>query len=463
MTNLVMDVASYQPDDLAFFQAAASQGVKAVIVKLTEGSNPGSAYVNPKAQNQINNARAAGLLVHGYHFADFNGTADAQAEANWFVQKAKEFGLGTDSVLALDLENSEVNANPATNDAIAFLNQVKASGYPLVDCYVGASWVRNGRVDPTQLGVNLWVAAYNPTAPGVDNVGTWQYTSSFPINGNNVDMSYDFSGYYTNGATTHPTNEAHLDGVNVTKDTITFNGWHAADGSSAKGNVSVILFDTQANKELARVDAPKLARQDVANIYQIDGANESGFSAQFPAAVVSGHKFVVVHRYSDDGNNGAIDYWFNEQDFTKTDGRLDGKSLNANTLHVNGWLASDYSVNRSHTYAILFNKTDDKEVERVAITPSERADVASYRADIIDSLHSGFTADLAVDTTLNGKELQIVWRYADGEDGNGNTSDFWSDRFSLTVAENVKQTEIAAANISLHLEVVDGKITAKIK
>lgn len=59
--DLMADVSSYQPDTKEFFQALKDKGVKAVVVKITEGSNPGSAYVNPKANNQIKNARAAGL------------------------------------------------------------------------------------------------------------------------------------------------------------------------------------------------------------------------------------------------------------------------------------------------------------------------------------------------------------------------------------------------------------------
>jgi DNA-binding MurR/RpiR family transcriptional regulator len=37
MANLVMDVSGYQPDTVSFFQAAKNAGVKAVIVKLTQG------------------------------------------------------------------------------------------------------------------------------------------------------------------------------------------------------------------------------------------------------------------------------------------------------------------------------------------------------------------------------------------------------------------------------------------
>lgn len=201
MANLVMDVSSHQPDSIGFFQAAKNAGVKAVIVKLTQGSADGDAYVNPKAQAQINNARAVGLLVHGYHYARFNGNQDARNEATWFVDHAKQFGLGPESVLALDIED-RVNAKYATSDANAFLQAVKDAGYPNVDIYSMASWFWSGRLNAAELiAKNKWVANYGVSQPGVDNVGTWQWTSSYNIAGNQVDMSYDFSGFYTNGAT----------------------------------------------------------------------------------------------------------------------------------------------------------------------------------------------------------------------------------------------------------------------
>lgn len=54
---LVADVASYQPDSLAYMQALRAYGVQAVIVKISEGSADGDAYVNPHAKNQIRYAR----------------------------------------------------------------------------------------------------------------------------------------------------------------------------------------------------------------------------------------------------------------------------------------------------------------------------------------------------------------------------------------------------------------------
>lgn len=202
MANLVMDVSSYQPDTISFFQAAKNAGVKAVIVKLTQGSADGDAYINPKAQAQINNARSVGLLVHGYHYARFNGNQDARNEAKWFTDHAKKFGLGPESVLALDIED-KANAKYATGDANAFLQEVKDAGYPKVDIYSMASWFWQGRLNAAQLiAKNKWVANYGVSQPGVDNVGTWQWTDNYKIAGTGVDMSYDFSGFYTNADTT---------------------------------------------------------------------------------------------------------------------------------------------------------------------------------------------------------------------------------------------------------------------
>lgn len=201
MANLVMDISSYQPDTISFFQAAKNAGVKAVIVKLTQGSADGDAYVNPKVQAQINNARSVGLLVHGYHYARFNGNQDARNEAKWFTDHAKQFGLGPESVLALDIED-KANAKYATSDANAFLQAVKDAGYPKVDIYSMASWFWSGRLNAAQLiAKNKWVANYGVSQPGVDNVGTWQWTDNYKIAGTGVDMSYDFNGFYTNADT----------------------------------------------------------------------------------------------------------------------------------------------------------------------------------------------------------------------------------------------------------------------
>lgn len=197
MSNLVIDVSSYQPDTEEFFKAAAKKGVKAVVVKITEGSNPGTAYVNQKAKKQIASAKKAGLKVHGYHFADFNGQADAKAEAAWFVKNAKACGLKSDSVMVLDIENSAINANPATADAKVFLSAVKAAGYPNVAIYSMRSWFTSGRLSSTIAPV--WVAEYGVSKPHMTGFKAWQFTNSLMIDGVKTDVSHDY-GLFTSAS-----------------------------------------------------------------------------------------------------------------------------------------------------------------------------------------------------------------------------------------------------------------------
>lgn len=194
---LVADISSYQPDEPAFFKSLKDQGVKAVIVKITQGSEDGDAYVNPKAQTQINNARSAGLLVHGYHYARFNGRQDAINEAKWFCQHASAMGLGKESVWAVDVEDGAMAKN-ATADVNAFLQYLIDQGHLNVDVYSMASWFWEKRLVQSELLTkNDWVANYGKSQPGVPNVDTWQFTNSFPVYGIKIDMSYDFHGYYT--------------------------------------------------------------------------------------------------------------------------------------------------------------------------------------------------------------------------------------------------------------------------
>ncbi len=186
--KLVADVSKWNPDNLVFFKQLKSRGVTAVIVKLTEGST----YRNAKAQKQIKNAWQAGLHVHGYHYARYTTSAKAKEEAIFFCKTAKALGLYATSVLAVDVEDNSLPQNGLTALTNTFLVQTKANGYTKTDYYTMASWIWNKRLIPSTLSAkNQWIARYNAKLPGVDNVGTWQFTDNWQNLG--VDMSYDFN------------------------------------------------------------------------------------------------------------------------------------------------------------------------------------------------------------------------------------------------------------------------------
>ena len=182
-----VDVASYQSTSVNY------TGAKFAIIKLTQGTD----YLNPKAGAQIKSAKANGLLVGGYFYANHsNSVSRARAEAKYAVAKAKVLGIPTGSYLADDWEqgsgNSVNGSTSANTDAIlAAMNVIKEAGYkPLV--YSGAYVLRN-RVSISRIvksfGTCLWVASYKVSGrqdyadfnyfPSMDGVAIWQFTDNY--------------------------------------------------------------------------------------------------------------------------------------------------------------------------------------------------------------------------------------------------------------------------------------------
>ncbi|MFD1441685.1 GH25 family lysozyme [Lacticaseibacillus hegangensis] len=191
MAQIVLDVASYQPDTASWFRSAYDKGARAVIVKLTEGTT----YRNPKAKAQLAAARAAGMAVHAYHYARWTNPTQATAEGKFFAAEAKWLGLGADSVLADDIEE-RAQGSALTSAANAFTAATKGAGFPKADVYSMRSWFQDGHLVPSLLTVkNLWVAEFGVAAVKMSGVGTWQFTSNW--SGLNVDASYDYKGLYT--------------------------------------------------------------------------------------------------------------------------------------------------------------------------------------------------------------------------------------------------------------------------
>ena len=196
LRNLFIDVSGYQEDSVAYFQRAKSKGVMGVVVKLTEGSEDGSDYVNPRAAAQIRNSLAVGLRVSCYHFARYTSDADAQNEARFFVKIAKQYGMTSDTLMINDAEvHSASDYNSATT---AFLNEVKALGYTKTGLYSMKSFFTGGTLNSHGFGdTKIWEAGYGISDLGIDNAAAWQWTDNGL--GMSVDTSYDFDGAFTIG------------------------------------------------------------------------------------------------------------------------------------------------------------------------------------------------------------------------------------------------------------------------
>ena len=188
-----VDVASQQSTTVSY------TGAKFAIIKLTQGTD----YLNPKAGAQIKSAKANGLLVGGYFYANHsNSVSRARSEAKYAVAKAKALGIPEGSYLADDWEQGSGNnvngsATANTDAVIAAMQVIKEAGYkPLV--YSGAYNFRN-RLSISRIvksyGTCLWVASYKISGrqdyadfnyfPSMDGVAIWQFTDNY--RGLNVD------------------------------------------------------------------------------------------------------------------------------------------------------------------------------------------------------------------------------------------------------------------------------------
>ena len=203
-----VDLASYQSTSVSY------TGAKFAIVKLTQGTD----YLNPKASAQIKSAKANGLLVGGYFYANHgNSVSRARSEAKYAVAKAKALGIPIGSYIADDFEQGNGNnvngsASANTNAILAAMQEIKSAGYqPLI--YSGAYVLRN-RMSISRIvksfGTCLWVASYKISGrqdyadfnyfPSMDGVAIWQFTDNYRslnVDGNIalIDLKSDSHNY----------------------------------------------------------------------------------------------------------------------------------------------------------------------------------------------------------------------------------------------------------------------------
>lgn len=196
--SYVVDVASYQPTNLAEYVAAGASGA---IVKVSQGTY----YQNPKGWGQVANAQASHMEVAGYFYATFKSNQSlAVLESQYAIASARAMGVPTGAYLATDWEEgggNDVTGPRQANTAalIASMQTIQQAGYkPLL--YSGA-YVLQHNIDTAavlrQFPNSLWVASY-PTMkpvnaadmgyfPSMDGVALWQFTSNW--HGKNVDAS----------------------------------------------------------------------------------------------------------------------------------------------------------------------------------------------------------------------------------------------------------------------------------
>jgi GH25 family lysozyme M1 (1,4-beta-N-acetylmuramidase) len=165
--------------------SVAAAGKKFAYMKATESTD----FVDPSYTTNRAQARAAGLLVGAYHFAQPSVTAgDAVAQADHFIATA---GLSHGDLLpVLDLERTNgIGTSALTQWVQAYMSRILARTGLHAVIYVSPNFWLNYMANTTWFADNgytvLWIANWisgvAPTVPGNSWSGHgwtfWQYTS----------------------------------------------------------------------------------------------------------------------------------------------------------------------------------------------------------------------------------------------------------------------------------------------
>jgi len=150
----------------ADFSAVQSQGIAAVILKATQGTD----FVDPTFAPRLADARTAGLLVGAYHYLD--ATSPIEQVGHFLSVVGNTVGV----LLALDYEPSEISQASATQAASAVNTVYAVTGrYPVL--YTGRYLVSTP--NPILSRCPLWLAEYGSRPicpPGWSQWKLWQHT-----------------------------------------------------------------------------------------------------------------------------------------------------------------------------------------------------------------------------------------------------------------------------------------------
>lgn len=232
-------------------------------------------------------------------------------------------------------------------------------------------------------------------------------------------------------------NAANLDNfnVNAADDTLNVSGWHATNNSVNEPYHFIIVYDATKGQEIGRYQVNTTTRNDVANAYNIYGANQSGFNLNINLkGLPTNDQIQIISRYSNqaDGEGTYTDYWFAPKTFNANNGNLDTFQIENNKLHISGWQAADSSVNQRYHFIIIYDASKGKEIKRIMVPSVNRTDVQNAYANVANSGKSGFDITTDFDPAYAGDQIQIISRYSDQSNGEGNKTDVWFTPKSFT-------------------------------
>ncbi|WP_225435125.1 GH25 family lysozyme [Limosilactobacillus reuteri] len=254
-------------------------------------------------------------------------------------------------------------------------------------------------------------------------------------------------------------NYGYLDAAQVVNNNdLHISGWQATNQAAGKDNRYLVAYDSTTNTELGRTSVTEnVARPDVAKAYpDVVNAKDSGYQTIMNNLDWNKVKSVddqiqIVSRYSDaaNGEGNRVDNWSQPINLDKGNyAYLDNFGVKDNQLQVTGWNATNQSLDKANHYVILFDRTTGREITRNKIEVAERPDVAKVYPQVINAKASGFSTAFSLAGIDFNHELQVISRYSDAANGEGNRVDYWFAPKKFMSGNTSNQGNLDSFNLS---------------
>lgn len=333
---------------------------------------------------------------------------------------------------------------PADNQSVATTQPVGSQNKATQDSTQGQTAANN--VVPDLLQHTLAAATNNNTQNASDlNAQKTQQSQSY---------NHDDNGSYGN-----------FDSVAVDGNQLHVTGWQATNKAAQYGTDNRYLIvvghnDQGQQEELGRTKLTSdmiVNRPDVQKAHNVYNAANSGFNANVQLDVNKLQNYrnaiQIISRYSKtaDGNGfyDGSDYVSQPVTFDKNNyAYLDQMAVVNSKLHVAGWNATNDALGKANHYVILYDQTQGRELARVKVNDQSRPDVANAHKDVINANNSGFAADFSLNGVDLTHQLQVISRYSDAANGEGNHVDYWFAPQALLQANLTNQGNLDQFNVS---------------
>lgn len=351
---------SYHRGTIDWTKVAASGLVDYAIIRVGYRGygSTGALCADPKFEENIQGAIAAGIPVGVYYYTEAISTDEAIAEANYCLDKIKTYNLTLP--VYIDFEpatnkgrsyNANLSKEQATSQVKAFCDTISAAGFT-PGIYANKSDLTS-RIDGATLGstYTTWLAHYTSQTDYTGPYDQWQYSSAGTVDGISGQVNSNFLytsaaslGDMSNATSLTPgkippiANQKYTGAAITPPVTVTFNGQTLVNGTDYR-----LIYSNNTAVGTASVTARGI------------GAYKGTITRQFkivPSKVTSfkkkgGSKRITLSWAKNASATGYQIYrkaTYNAKTYTKV------KTISKNT--TTSWINKKLAYNREYFYAI---------------------------------------------------------------------------------------------------------------